>query len=202
MSTVSCSANELIPLVYDELRQVARRFHRRQIAAFTLQPTELVDEACLQLLDRGSGNWQNIDHFRAIAVRKIWQVVVDHIRRRNAVKRGGRSPLYKSSDSRLRDAADPRPAAAAVPRRVELDSVVIDWHDRTIELIDLANALDTLGREDSRLRDVVMLHWFGGLTLAQTGQELHVSPSTVEKDFRFALAWLNRALQGGVRRGN
>jgi RNA polymerase sigma-70 factor (ECF subfamily) len=167
------AAEELLPLVYDDLRRFAEGYLRRQPPNFTLQPTELVNEACLQLIERARVAWQSPEHFRAIAVRKIWQVLLDHHRRRNAQKRGGR----------------------AVNIGVDPDALVIQWHDRVIDAIDLANALDALQAESRRLHDVVMLHWFGGMKYDDVAKVLDVSASTVEKDFRYALAWLSRRLE-------
>ena len=97
------------------------------------------------------------------------------------------------------------PAQSGVPerargpqrwQRVPLDSIGIEWHDRQVELLDLADALDELAKQHARLNDVIILHWFGGLKYADVACMLGVSPSTVEKDFRYALAWLNRRLDG------
>jgi len=185
---------DLIPQVYDDLRRMARWFFRKQQPGFTLQPTELVNEACIQLMTRSGSNWQDADHFRAVATRKIWQVLVDHIRRRNATKRGGPGTTSAKTGSANPDDNARRPAEPW--QRVPLDSVAIDWHDRTVDLLDLADSLDALGAASQRLREVVMLHWFSGLTYSQTGRILGISASTAEKDFRYALAWLNRALCG------
>lgn len=180
---------ELLPLVYDELRAVARRYFRRQPAGFTLRPTEVVHEACLHLLHHGQDAWQNADHFRAVAARKIWQVVVDQLKRRYARKRGGGSRTTSTKNA----------AAKAEPwRRVPLDTVAVEWCDRTVDLLDLAEAMEALSAESSRLGEVVLLHWFGGLTYETVAKTLGVSASTVEKDFRYALAWLNRRLTGGA----
>ena len=93
----------------------------------------------------------------------------------------------------------PATAADGGPRRwqrVPLDSIRIEWHDRQVELIDLADALHDLAARHTRLNEVVMLHWFGGLKYADVARLLGVSASTVEKDFRYALAWLSRRLEG------
>jgi RNA polymerase sigma-70 factor, ECF subfamily len=177
----SPAPEELVPLVYDELRAIAHSYFRRQPANFTLQPTEIVNEACLHLLQHGSGECANTGHFRAIATRKMWQVIVDHLKRRHAQKRGGDAP------------GEPA-AGRTVRRRVPLETVAVEWRDRVVDLLDLADALDALAAESRRLRDVVMLHWFGGLKYAEVADALGLSASTVEKDFRYALAWLNRRL--------
>jgi RNA polymerase sigma factor (sigma-70 family) len=83
-----------------------------------------------------------------------------------------------------------------------LENVAVEWHDRDVDLLDLADALVDLAQESARLRDVVTLHWFGRMTHAEVAGELGVSASTVEKDFRYALAWLNRRLQEGRTSGD
>ena len=189
-------------LAYQELRQVAQRYFHMQRPGFTLRPTELVNEACLHLIQHGKCEWQSLEHFRAIATKKIWQVVVDHLRRRYAGKRGGprRTPPASAKNDNAEDTDTatllPAPAQDAGWRRIPLDAVQVEWQDRTVEILDLADALDALEAESSRLREVVMLHWFGNLKYAEVAKALGVSPSTAEKDFRYALAWLNRRLAG------
>lgn len=190
-------------VVYDELRDVAARYFRRQPAGFTLRPTELVHEAYLHLIEHGRIDWTSTKHFRAIAIRKIWQVVVDHLRRRQAQKRGGADRVGCEESAGL-VAGDAKPGGDA-PRawkRRPLDAVTVDWRDREVDLLDLADALAELGQESHRLSDVVMLHWFGGLTYPEVAAYLNVSSSTVEKDFRYALAWLNRRLEGAGAHGD
>ena len=193
--------DELVPIVYQELRELARRYFRNQRPGFTLHPTDLVNEACLHLLQHAPGPWDSPEHFRAIATRKIWQVIVDHLKRRNADKRGG--GRRRRVDGDVRSSADTSRdtgthAGVKQPRRwqrIPLDSIQIEWHDRQIELLDLAEALDDLAAQHARLNEVVMLHWFGGMTYADVARLLGVGTSTVEKDFRFALAWLSRRLE-------
>jgi len=187
----------MIDSIYDELRDVAERYLRRQPSDFTLCPTEIVHEACIHCLEHGSSNWTSTSHFRAIATCKIWQVIVDHLKHREALKRGGRgiepSASYQQSDGVV-------PARLSVSwNRVPLGNVTVEWGDAQIDLLDLAEAMDELGRTSRRLRDVVTLHWLGGLTHAEVGNELGLSASTVEKDFRYALAWLSRRLQQELR---
>lgn len=195
----------LVPLVYDELREVARGYFRNQPSSFTLRPTDVVDEACLHLLRHSSENWQSPEHFRAIATKKIWQVIVDHLRRRHAQKRGGGAPPAADPTNAAPLAPETPEAVRAAPakaQRVPLDAVAVEWRDRTVDLLDLADALEDLARESRRLRDVVMLHWFGGLKYVEIGRVLGLSESTIQKDFRYALAWLNRRLAGGAGDGH
>jgi RNA polymerase sigma factor (sigma-70 family) len=197
------ATEDLVPLVYQELREVARRYFRNQPPGFTLRPTELVNEACLHLLQHAPGPWNSPEHFRAIATRKIWQVIIDHLKRRHADKRGGGRPPTAAHTASTPPTPKPDSGAPETPpankrwQRVPLESIPIEWHDRQIELLDLAEGLHDLAEQHARLNEVVILHWFGGLKYADVARLLGVSPSTVEKDFRYALAWLNRRLDGG-----
>lgn len=195
----------LVEIVYDELREIAGAFFRRQPAGFTLRPTELVNEACLHLIRHANVKWESPDHFRAIATKKIWQVVVDHLKRRGAQKRGGRMPrggASRTAQPQSTGSGERREPASAPWTRVPLESVAVEWADRTVDLLDLAEALEGLASESGRLYDVVMLHWFGGMKHADVALCLGVSPSTVEKDFRYALAWLSRRLAGTEQHGD
>ena len=190
----------VLPLVYDELRQVAHCYFRNQPSSFTMRPTDVVDEACLHLLRHSKADWQSPEHFRAIATKKIWQVIVDHLRSRHAQKRGGvarAAPAQDVAATGAPDAAAPARAAPARQRRLPLDAVMVEWRDQTVDLLDLADALEDLSYESHRLREIVMLHWFGGLKYPEVARLLNLSESSVEKDFRYALAWLNRRLAGG-----
>lgn len=189
---------DLVPLVYDELRQVAEHYFRKQPPGFTLRPTEMVNEACLHLIQHSRVEWQDAEHFRAIATKKIWQVVVDHLKKRHAQKRGGqRRESAGGTEDPLHEPE--RGGSGGAWRRVSLEAVAVEWRERVVDLLDLADALDALAAESRRLCDVVMLHWFGGLKYADVARFLGVSTSTVEKDYRYALAWLNRKLEGAGR---
>lgn len=184
--------SDLISLVYDELRWIARRHAARVRPGLTLQPTEIVNEACIHLILHQRAECNDVRHFRAIAARKIWQIIVDQVRRRRAQKRGGVGRSAPNGQACASGPRDERPRH----RRVPLESLEIEWRDRTVALIDLADALEALGRESARLREVVMLHWFAGLAHNEVAAELGVSRSTAEKEFRYALAWLARRLGG------
>ncbi len=192
------ATEELVPIVYDELRRVARRYFRNQPPGFTLRPTELVDEACMHLMQHGRREWTSAAHFRAIASQKICQVVIDHVRRRRAAKRGGGRAPQAAVEDRLGDEAACHGNAQQRKewQRIPLDAVEVEWNNRAVDLLDLADALEALRLESRRLSDVVQLHWFGGLTYADAAGYLNVSASTVERDFRYALGWLNRRLSG------
>jgi RNA polymerase sigma factor (sigma-70 family) len=193
------NSNELLELVYNDLRAVAERYFRRQSPGFTLSPTEIVHEAFLHFADHGHADWTSTGHFRAIAIRKMWQVVVDHLKRRHAQKRNGTAPAQKESGN---GPSSNGQAIGSARKRISLEDVSVEWHDRDVDFLDLADALADLGQESSRLHDVVTLHWFGRMTHAEVAEELGVSTSTAEKDFRYALAWLNRRLQGSLAGGN
>lgn len=192
------STGDLVPVVYEELRAIAHAYFRNQPPSFTLRPTEVVHEACLHLLRHGHPAWDSPQHFRAIATHKIWQVIIDHLKSRHAQKRGGAGIPKRSAPANAAD-KEGRPSAA---RRVPLATVNVEWGDQTVDLLDLADALEDLAAESRRLRDIVMLHWFGGLPHADVGRALEISASTAEKDFRYALAWLNRRLTQGAPGGD
>ncbi len=198
------ATEQMVPLVYQELRAVARRYFQAQRPGFTLHPTELVNEACLHLLQHAPGPWDDAEHFRAIATRKIWQVIVDHLRQRQAAKRGGKGKQRLTRPGVGRADVEPSETDAreassqeVIWQRIPLEAIRVEWHDRQVELIDLAEALEALAKHHTRLYEVVVLHWFAGIRHADVARLLDVSQSTIEKDFRYALAWLNRRLEGG-----
>lgn len=164
--------DRLVPLVYDELRALARRELRREGPGQTLQPTELVHDAYLRLVDLEL-SWQDRLHFYRMAARTMRRVLVDHARARRAEKRGGGAVLVT-----LDEACGP-----GDPPRSE-----------TSDVLDLADALDRLAKLDERLSQGVELFYFGGLTYAEIAQALGISSATVDRDLRFARAWLRREL--------
>jgi RNA polymerase sigma factor (TIGR02999 family) len=167
--------NQLIPLVHDELRRLARRYMRRergQRAALTLQTTALVNEAYLRLIDARRVQWKNRAHFFAIAARLMRRILVDYARAQNYAKRGGGLPQVSLDDA---------PELAA---------------ERAPDLVSLDDALEALSRVDGRKGRVVELRFFGGLSVEETAEVLKVSPDTVMRDWRLAKAWLLRELSG------
>lgn len=192
------TTEELIPEIYNDLLQVARCYFRRQRPGFTLHPTEMVNEAYLHLTKHGQGRWQSRAHLQAIMAKKIWQILIDHIRAQRSEKRGGlRCEL---PTKRPRHHAEPENNKAANGHRqwnrVPLESIAVQWRDQVADLLDLSHALDCLEVESPRLNRVVELHWFAGLKHAEVGHALGTSRSTAEKDFRIALNWLNHKLVG------
>jgi len=156
----------LIPLVYDELRRVARRYLRRERPDHTLQSAALVNEAYLRLMGGGSPQWQNRAHFFGVAARLMRHILVDHARKRCAAKRGAGAP---------RLTLDPQ---AALPQEKELD------------LVQLDDALNRLGDLDAQQSQIVELRFFGGLSIEETSMVLGVSPATVKREWTTARSWL------------
>jgi RNA polymerase sigma factor (TIGR02999 family) len=167
------SAEELMPLVYDELRRLARGFMARERRDHTLQPTALVNEAYLRLVDQTRVDWRGRTHFRAVGARVMRRILIDHARQHGSAKRGGGQQRVTLGESLLRS-ADP-----------ELDLT---------ELLNLNEALGRLRELDDRQAQVVELRFFGGLTTEEVAEELGVSKRTVEGDWTHGRAWLKRAL--------
>ena len=159
-----------MPLVYRELRQLAASYLRKERQGHTLQPTALVHEAYLRLVDQSQPNWQNRSHFYGVAARLMRQILVDHARRKQADKRAG--------------------------LKVSLEEAASFGHDRSQELIALDNSLNALDKIDSRKCKIVELRYFGGLSMEEVAQSLEVSAVTVRRDLRMAEAWLHHQMQG------
>jgi RNA polymerase sigma factor (TIGR02999 family) len=157
---------KLVPLVYDELRRVARRCLAGQPQDQTLQSTALVHEAYLRLVGRSEVHWQNRVHFFAVAARLMRGILVDHARMRHAAKRGGSNLTLTLDD------------ALAPPKQRELDLVALD---------DALNALATL---DPKQGQLVELRFFAGLSIEDTSHVMGLSPATVKREWATARAWL------------
>ena len=164
--------DELMPLVYEELRRLARRCMNRERAGHTLQTSALVNEAFLRLVDQKNVRWQDRAHFFGIAARLMRQVLVDYARRRGYAKRGGDV------------------------RRVPLDEAVVVSEERAAEVVALDDALKSLAEIDPRKSQVVELRFFGGLSIEETAEVLGVSPGTVMRDWTFTKAWLRKEMAG------
>jgi RNA polymerase sigma factor (TIGR02999 family) len=163
---------QLTPLVYTRLRQLAASYLRKERRSHTLQPTALVHEAYLRLVDQTSPSWQNRSHFYGVASRLMRQILVDHARRRLAGKR-------------IRSV------------KVSLDQALGFQEERRADLIALDISLNALERIDARKCKAVELRYFGGLSLQETARALNVSLITVRRDLKMAEAWLQREMQGG-----
>ena len=166
--------NEMLPLVYDELRRLAALYLRRERREHTLQPTALVHEAYLRLIDQRQVNWKNRAQFVGLAAVMMRRILVNHARDRAAEKRGG--DLQK----------------------VPLSDVDEPGTTRDVDVIVLHDALDQLGAIDPRKSRIVELKFFGGLTTNEIAEVLQLSPATIERDWSFARAWLYDAIGGGA----
>ena len=164
----------LVPLVYKELRDIARHHLRRERTGHTLQSAALVHEAYLRLLDQRPFDTENRAHFLAVASRLMRQILVDYARSHGAAKRG----------------AD---------RRVELDASLVLPQARTADVIALDDALNDLSNMDEQQGRIVELRFFGGLATEEIALVLDISPSTVKRDWNVAKAWLTRQMKKGNR---
>ena len=167
--------NQLLPLVYAELRRVAARQLRDERADHTLQPTALVHEAYMRLVDQRQVDWQNRVHFFGVSAQVMRRILVDHARRHSASKRGDGVRCVSIDEARDVAAAD------------------------EIPILALDSALARLEKVDAELARIVELRAFGGLTIEETAHVLCISPSTAKRDWRTAKAWLNRELGSEAR---
>jgi RNA polymerase sigma factor (TIGR02999 family) len=165
--------NQLMPLVYGELRRLAKSHMRRERAGQTLQTTALIHEAYLRLIDADSVRLENRAHFFAAAARVMRQVLVDLARERGSRKRGGAA------------------------RRASFDEAMAVGRQHDVGLLALDEALAALAQIDPRKSQVVELRFFGGLSVEETAGALGVSVETVHRDWRLARSWLLRRLRGG-----
>ena len=163
---------QLIPLVHDELRRVARRHMAQERAGHTLQATALVNEAYVRLIDVRQVNWQDRAHFFAMSSRLMRRVLVDFARSKGYQKRGGGA------------------------QKVSLDEALIVSSEPGADLVALDDALDALAAFDARKAQVVEMRFFGGLSVEETAEALKVSVDTVMRDWKLAKAWLLRELSG------
>jgi len=163
---------QLIPLVHDELRRVARRHMAHERVGHTLQATALVNEAYVRLIDIKQVNWQDRAHFFAMSSRLMRRVLVDFARSKGYQKRG------------------------AGAQKVSLDEALIGSAEPAANLVALDDALDALAAFDARKAQVVEMRFFGGLSVEETAEALKVSVDTVMRDWKLAKAWLLRELAG------
>lgn len=165
--------DRLIPLVEQELHQLAHRYLSRERPGHTLQTTALVNEAYLRLIGQRRARFENRAHFFAIAAQIMRRILVNHARDRSASKRGGGA------------------------RRVSLDDAAELSDERAEELVSLDEALETLAKLDERKAKVVELRYFGGLTVEETAEVLGIHPNTVTREWGQAKAFLHRELNKG-----
>jgi RNA polymerase sigma factor (TIGR02999 family) len=166
---------ELAPLVYAELHRLAHHYMAGERPGHTLQPTALVNEAYLRLIDSSHVRWQNRAHFFAISAQLMRRVLVDFARSRGYHKRGGNAC------------------------RISLDEAPPVTAERSADLVALDEAMSALAAFDARKSRVVELRYFGGLSVEETAEVLKVSPETVMRDWRLAKVWLQRELSGTER---
>ncbi len=164
------AVNELLPLVYDELRRLARTYLRRERANHSLQPTSLVHEAYLRMISQPKVSWENRAQFFGLAATLMRNILVDHARRRQAVKRGGDEIMLSLGQAdRFGKQSD-------------------------VNLLALDDALKSLMHQSPEHAKVIELRYFGGLTIEETALVMSVSHSTIERDWTFAKAWLKKEL--------
>ena len=166
--------DQLVPLVHDELRRMARRYMGHERPGHTLQATALVNEVYLRLIDVNQARGQNRAQFFALAAQVMRRILVDFARARASEKRGGGA------------------------QRISLDEALVVSTQRSPDLLALDAALEALACVDVRKSRVVELRYFGGLTNEETADVLRVSSDTVKRDWRFAKLWLLRELTGGT----
>ena len=165
---------KLMPLVYDELRQLARQYLQRERPDHTLQATGLVHEAYLRLVDQSTASWENRAHFFGVAAQLMRRILVDYARSHRAEKRGGGWD------------------------KLAFDEAIAPSAERSVDLVALDDALKDLLALDPRQSQIVELRFFGGLTNEEVGEVLDISPRTVKREWRMAKAWLRREIFGGA----
>ena len=162
----------LVPLVYDELKKLADAEMHRERAGHTLQPTALVNEAYLRLVNLKEAKFNSRAHFFGAAAQAMRRILVDHARAKRAVKRGGSA------------------------ERAELDSSLVSFEERSTDLLALDESLRRLAAMDAQQAHIVELRFFGGLTFEEVAQVIGVSLSSVERQWRIARAWLLKEISG------
>ena len=161
---------ELLPLIYNELRRLAHNFLYRERPEHTLQTTALVHEAYLKLIDQRDARWQNRAHFFAIAAQAMRRILIDSARRHAAMKRGGPS------------------------EKLSLDEALSISVEPDANLLALDEALTALAEIDPQQSRIVELRYFGGLTIEETAEVMKISPATIKREWAMARAWLHQAL--------
>ena len=163
---------KLMPLVYSELRRLAINYLRRERQGHTLQPTALVNEAYLKLVDQRNARWQNRAQFYGVAAQLMRRILVDHARQHQAEKRGGSKQQRLSITSAAQLATEP-----------------------ALDFLALHEALEELAKIDLQQSQIVELRFFGGLSIEETAEVLSIGHATVERDWKMARAWLRRKLE-------
>ena len=159
--------DQILPHIYDELKRLASSYLRRERSDHTLQPTALVHEAYMKLIDQKRVHWQNRAHFFGIAAQVMRRILLDHARKHQAGKRGGE-----------------------VEKLPIEEEILVVSHDKSAELIALDDALQELAKLDEQKAKVVELRYFGGLSIEETAEVMGVSVPTINRQWRMAKAWL------------
>jgi len=173
----TAALEKIVPLVYQELHEMARRYMVHQRPGHTLQPTALVHEAYVHLVDSAQTSLETRAQFFALCAQVMRRILVDWARSRQAEKRGGESPP------------------------LQLDEALVVGEERGPDLVALDDALKTLTIEDARQGQVVELRFFGGLSVEETAAALKISPETVMRDWKLAKGWLRHELSGEKQSG-
>jgi RNA polymerase sigma factor (TIGR02999 family) len=164
------SADVLLTLVYDELRKIAGKYLRKERSGHTLQPTALVHEAYMKMIDISDINWQDRAHFFAVSANVMRHILVDPARAKLADKRGGDS------------------------ERIALEDAISLSNEPNVDLLAVDEALNELAGFDEQQSRIVELRFFGGLTIEETAHVVGISPATVKREWTMAKAWLHRKL--------
>lgn len=167
--------DELIPIIYPDLRRLARAYMGRENSGHTLQTSALINEAYLRLVNQQGVEWKNRSHFFAVAAQVMRHILVDHARRYQSTKRG------------------------AGAEHVPLDEVAVLCGERASELIALDDALTRLAVIDERKSKIVELRFFGGLTVEETAEVMDLAPITIMREWRAVKAWLSREIAGASK---
>jgi RNA polymerase sigma-70 factor (ECF subfamily) len=166
--------DQLVPLVYPELRRLARRYMRRENSAHTLQTSALINEAYLRIVDQQDVEWQDRAHFFAVAAQVMRHILIDHARSHRYGKRG------------------------AGAEHVPLDDVAVVSPERAADLVALDDALTRLAAIDERKSQIVEMRFFGGLTVEEIAAVMKLSPITIKREWRSAKAWLHLEIRKGA----
>ena len=163
----SAALEDLVPLIYPELRRLARKYMRQEKPGHTLQTSALINEAYLRLAGTEAAEWQNRSHFFAVAAQVMRHILIDHARKHQVARRGGGL------------------------LRVSLDETAFASHERAAEFMALDEALTKLALVDARKSQIVEMKFFGGLTVEEVAEVMKLSPITIKREWRAAKAWLH-----------
>lgn len=170
------TTDEFLPHVYDELRRLARSQLRRERSNHTLQPTALVHEAYIRLIGQHEIDWQNRAHFFGVASRLMREILIEHARSKNSLKRGGE---FKT--------------------QIELDAAISFDNSRQLDIFAVDDALRKLEELDKRQTKIVEMKFFGGMTIEEIGEVLDISPATVKREWTSAKLLLSQMLGADTR---